>query len=116
MLKHCRECAKSLGVYLEVGAGSGVYAGLVRDSGVFDRVLAIEPAAALAADCRNIGLETLEMPIERAKPLKTDVAASFEVLEHLFSPRDFVRHMHAALAPGGLCILTTPNGLGPDVR
>lgn len=104
------------GRYAEIGAGSGLFAHLVRESGIFDRVTAVEPSASLAADCRALGLEVLERPVEDLdEDMQVDVVASFEVIEHLFSPGDFVDHMYRILAPNGLCILTTPNGLGLDV-
>lgn len=37
-----------------------------------------------------------------------DAIVSIEVIEHLYSPRQFARRAHAALRPGGLLILTTP--------
>jgi SAM-dependent methyltransferase len=40
-----------------------------------------------------------------------DVVTSFEVLEHLmFHPRSFLAAANRALAPGGLFVLSTPNG------
>jgi 2-polyprenyl-3-methyl-5-hydroxy-6-metoxy-1,4-benzoquinol methylase len=33
---------------------------------------------------------------------------SLEVVEHLYSPRDWARNMHALLEPGGLAIISTP--------
>jgi len=101
---------------VEIGAGSGVFAHLVQETRVFDRVLAVEPAASLAADCRACGLEVLECPVEQLdKNMLVNIATSFEVIEHLFSPSDFLEHIYRILAPNGLCILTTPNGLGFDV-
>ena len=37
-----------------------------------------------------------------------DVAASFEVIEHLMDPAALIRSMHQALRPGGYAALTTP--------
>jgi 2-polyprenyl-3-methyl-5-hydroxy-6-metoxy-1,4-benzoquinol methylase len=37
-----------------------------------------------------------------------DAIVSVEVIEHLYSPRDFVRRAHEALRPGGLFVVTTP--------
>jgi hypothetical protein len=41
---------------------------------------------------------------------------SFEVIEHLFSPREFVERCAAVLRPGGLLMLTCPNVRGFDVE
>lgn len=37
-----------------------------------------------------------------------DVVVSTEVIEHLYSPRDFVRQVRALLRPGGALVLSTP--------
>ena len=37
-----------------------------------------------------------------------DVVVSTEVIEHLYSPRDFVRQVRSLLRPGGALILSTP--------
>jgi 2-polyprenyl-3-methyl-5-hydroxy-6-metoxy-1,4-benzoquinol methylase len=104
---------------LEVGAGFGTFCGEVKSRDVFARVVAVEPTPDLAATCRKRGLEVLETPIEHiqlASEDRFDVVASFEVIEHLFAPRDFARHMVRVLRPGGLLILTCPNGEGFDVE
>ena len=38
-----------------------------------------------------------------------DVVVSTEVIEHLYSPRDFIRQVHALLRPGGALVLSTPH-------
>ena len=42
--------------------------------------------------------------------------ANFEVLEHLFSPFEFLEAAVGCLKPGGLLMLTCPNGQGFDVE
>jgi 2-polyprenyl-6-hydroxyphenyl methylase/3-demethylubiquinone-9 3-methyltransferase len=37
-----------------------------------------------------------------------DAIVSVEVIEHLYSPRSFIRRAYASLRPGGLFIVTTP--------
>ena len=37
-----------------------------------------------------------------------DAVVAIEVIEHLYSPRQFVQRAHAALRPGGLFVVTTP--------
>jgi SAM-dependent methyltransferase len=44
-----------------------------------------------------------------------DVVTSFETIEHLFDPRVFVRACARVVAPGGLLVLTCPNGKGFEV-
>ena len=102
---------------LEVGAGFGTFCEELRSLNIFDRLLAVEPTPSLAETCRQRGLEVIEKPIEHAdlSGLSADVVASFEVMEHLFSPGDYVRQCARLLAPGGLFIATCPNIRGFDM-
>lgn len=102
---------------LEVGAGFGIFCEEVLRLNVFKRVVAIEPTPDLAATCRNRGLEVINKPIEQVEleDAGFDVVASFEVVEHLFSPGDFVRQCGRCLRPGGLLIVTCPNAKGFDI-
>jgi SAM-dependent methyltransferase len=43
-----------------------------------------------------------------------DCVAAFEVIEHVFSPRDFVTKCRRLLRKGGLLVLTCPNVKGFD--
>jgi 2-polyprenyl-3-methyl-5-hydroxy-6-metoxy-1,4-benzoquinol methylase len=104
------------GTMLEVGAGFGLFCEELARLGVFDRIIAVEPTAGLAETCRSRGIETLEMPIERVvltEPI--DAVAAFEVIEHLFSPREFLLQCGRLMRDGGLLILTCPNVRGFDV-
>ncbi|MBC7985782.1 MAG: methyltransferase domain-containing protein, partial [Sphingomonadaceae bacterium] len=47
--------------------------------------------------------------IESAEPGAYDLVTAMEVVEHAADPRAFVAGLAAALAPGGLAILSTPN-------
>jgi 2-polyprenyl-3-methyl-5-hydroxy-6-metoxy-1,4-benzoquinol methylase len=114
----CRRHGLEGGVLLEVGAGFGTFCEEVQALGLFRRVVAVEPTPDLAATCRRKGLETLQKPIEAVdadEVGRVDVVAAFEVLEHLFSPFDFLTACRERLAPGGLVVLTCPNGKGFDV-
>jgi 2-polyprenyl-3-methyl-5-hydroxy-6-metoxy-1,4-benzoquinol methylase len=41
-----------------------------------------------------------------------DVVVAGEVIEHLDGPGSFLRGMHHLVAPGGMLVVTTPNGTG----
>jgi 2-polyprenyl-3-methyl-5-hydroxy-6-metoxy-1,4-benzoquinol methylase len=105
------------GTLLEVGAGFGTFCEEMRRLKRFTRLLAVEPTPDLASTCRKRGLEVIEARVEDIDPkqLHIDVVASFEVIEHLFAPTEFVSACHHALPPGGLIILTCPNGKGFEV-
>ncbi len=119
LLELCRKYEIHTGSILEVGAGFGTFCGEVKKRDVFTRVVAVEPTPDLAKTCRDKGLEVLEVPVESIQLEAAelfDVVASFEVIEHLFAPIDFVGHMTRLLRPGGIIMLTCPNGQGFDIE
>jgi 2-polyprenyl-3-methyl-5-hydroxy-6-metoxy-1,4-benzoquinol methylase len=100
----------------DVGAGYGTFCEEMRDVGTFERVVALEPEPHLAQTCRDKGLETIESRVEDATIDRLDAVTSFEVIEHLFAPREFVRRCAELLPPGGLFIVTCPNVRGFDIQ
>jgi SAM-dependent methyltransferase len=117
VLGYCARFGVQTGTLLEVGPGFGTFAELAKASGNFERVVAVEPTPELAAACRARGLETIERRIEDVGHAlaQVDVAVAFEVVEHLFDPSRVLRAMAGRLAPGGLLVLSCPNGLGFDI-
>lgn len=104
---------------LEVGAGFGTFCIEIQERQRFKRIVAVEPTPDLAKSCRDKGIETIELPVERIKFEASElfnVVVSFEVIEHLFSPRDFVTRMRDFLCTEGLLVLSCPNGQGFDIQ
>lgn len=119
LLELCSKYKVFTGSLLEVGAGFGTFCLEVKARNIFDRIVAVEPTPNLAETCRSRGLEVIEKPVERIKFKNSDlfdVVANFEVIEHLFSPADFIRGMNKLLKTGGLLVLTCPNGKGFDIE
>jgi 2-polyprenyl-3-methyl-5-hydroxy-6-metoxy-1,4-benzoquinol methylase len=114
----CKELGVSTETLIDVGAGNGIFCEEVKTSAVFKRVVAVEPSNALAATCRSLGIETIERPIEAVGDaiVNADVITSYETIEHLFSPIDFLTQCRYLLKPGGLLILTCPNYQGFDIQ
>ena len=122
VLDLCAQFGIPTNTLLEVGAGFGSFCHEMAKTGRFKRILAVEPTPSLAADCRRLGLEVIEQPIEeidRAALLgdggEIDVIVNFEVIEHLYSPREFLRQCADLLNPGGILVVTCPNSRGFDV-
>jgi SAM-dependent methyltransferase len=117
VLELCRRYAIDTGTLLEVGAGFGTFCEEIGKTGTFERVLAVEPTPDLAATCRARGLEVIEQPIEHVDlgDRVANVIASFETIEHLFSPRRFLERCAELLAPGGLLVVSCPSCHGFDV-
>lgn len=113
----CRRHRVETNVLLEVGAGFGTFCEEMRGLKVFREIIAVEPTPSLAKTCRERGLNVVESAFETA-PLENesaDVVAAFEVIEHLFEPRQFVARCHQLLRPNGLLVLTCPNVRGFDI-
>ena len=107
---------KEGGTLMEVGSGFGSFCDELNKTGYFKRIVAIEPTQDVAQSCRGLGLEVIEKPIEKvsADEINPDIIVSFEVVEHLFSPKDFYTNCSKLLNPGGLVVTTCPNIKGFD--
>lgn len=118
LLEICKRLGVGLDCLLEVGAGFGIFCDEVVRRRAFARTIAVEPTPGLARRCRSRGLEVIEQPIAKVDlgAATVDVMASFEVIEHLFSPREFLEQSQRLLTPGrGILVLTCPNVDGFDV-
>jgi len=102
-------------VLLDVGAGFGTFCEEVKKLAVFDKVIAVEPSHDLAETCRRKGLDVIEKPIEKVDLEEVDVITNFELIEHLYWPKDFLLACGETLPRGGLLVLTTPNIKGFDL-
>jgi len=105
------------GRLIEVGPGFGTFAALAAQSAAFDEVVVVEPTPELAAACRERGVSVVEKRIEDVgdELAPADALVAFEVIEHLFWPRDFINQARRLIRPDGLLILTCPNGAGFDI-
>lgn len=117
MMDICRQHAVKTDVLLEVGAGFGTFCEEARAVGGFKQILAVEPTPHLAETCRQRGLTVFETPVEKLDLAEesVDVIASFETVEHLYCPRNFLVACRRYLRPGGLIVLSVPNYYGFDI-
>lgn len=113
----CRRYGVRRDTLVEIGAGFGTFCEEVGRTGFFSRVLGVEPTPDLAQTCRQRGIEVIEKPVEQVffDDDTVSVIAAFEVIEHLFCPRDFLKKCHQMLSRGGVLILTCPNVKGFDI-
>lgn len=119
LLDICARYQIPTGALLEVGSGFGTFCAELNARGVFQRVVGVEPTPDLANTCRSRGIEIIESPIEHVRADAVgqfDVVANFEVIEHLFNPGEFLAHMVRLIRPGGVLMLTCPNGQGFDIE
>lgn len=106
------------GSFIDIGAGYGIFLEEVAALGKFKRVSGIEPGPALAEVCRGKGFEIVMKPVEAVKPAEcqADWMTAFEVLEHVFSPVEFLTAAGNLLKPGGSLLLTTLTVSGFDIQ
>lgn len=118
LMQACRKFGVGDGMLFEVGAGFGTFAECVRDLALFKHIVLVEPTPDLAQTCRDKGFEVLQQPVEHIdlSLYQADVVANFEVIEHLFSPIDFLQACFRLLRPGGLIMLSCPNSRGFDTE
>lgn len=112
----CRKYDLKNVTMMEVGAGYGTFCDEARTSGFFKDVIAVEPTKAGAESCRKKKIPVLEEQIENVSlgNETIDIIASFEVIEHLFSPRELLVNCSRLLRKGGLIVLSCPNIMGFD--
>lgn len=118
VLEYCKKYQVNQNSLLEVGAAFGTFCTEMKSRNFFEKVIGIEPTPNLAQTCREKGIDIIEKPIEQVHfkdDEKFDVVVNFEVIEHLFSPKDFIVKCKNLLKKGGLFIVTCPNGKGFDI-
>jgi SAM-dependent methyltransferase len=95
---------------LEVGCGAGFFLKAAQRAGW--QVEGIE----LSEEASRFAVDRLQLPIRRERaetapipPASFDVAAMFDVIEHLFDPAAVLAAIARALMPGGTLVISTPN-------
>lgn len=110
LVEVCKGAGLEGGGLIEIGASQGFFCEEVRDLEYFDRIVGIEPTPDQARICRGKGFEVYEETYETARiDFKANAIASFETIEHLFSPAEFMSWAFERLNPGGFLMLTCPN-------
>jgi len=113
----CSRYRVKMDTIMEIGAGFGTFCEEILRMNIFKHIVAVEPTPDLANTCRSKGLEVIESSLEQLnlKRHKADVIASFEVIEHIFSPREFLLRCASLLTDGGLLVVTCPNVKGFEI-
>lgn len=106
---------------VDVGAGAGIMIEELRTFGINAKFQAIEPTPELAAVCRSLDIETYEGFSDAASKddfmrEKSSLVISFEVIEHVTSPKAFLNDLSALAAPGGYILFTGLCRSGFDIQ
>jgi 2-polyprenyl-3-methyl-5-hydroxy-6-metoxy-1,4-benzoquinol methylase len=92
----------------EVGSGNGNVAIPLTKEGI--EVIALEPILSGAQITANFGVITINGTLESIKDLNLTFSTigTFDVLEHIENPQDFINKIRIKLESGGILILTVP--------
>lgn len=96
---------------LEVGVGEGYFLKAAKVCGHYTEGVELNPKAALRS--KEQGFEIHQMELEQLKKQtyrRFDAICSFQVLEHVPNPREFIENMISLLRPTGKLIISVPNG------
>tara|TARA_X000000950_G_scaffold266267_1_gene341554 strand:- start:94 stop:1074 length:981 start_codon:yes stop_codon:yes gene_type:complete len=104
---------------IDIGGGYGIFSEEMEILTNLKSVV-IEPGPRLAQICRDKNLVVVEKFLESVTsidlPRGRKVFVSFELFEHLHSPKLFLKCLHNLMEPGDLFIFTTLSGTGVDIR
>jgi SAM-dependent methyltransferase len=95
---------------IDVGAGYGIFLDEWRNRLPDTHMLAIEPSASLAEECRVKGFEVVENIVEQVGENYNDFAdllVCFEVLEHIHDPMAFMKSLIRLVRPDGIVFVST---------
>ena len=104
---------------IDIGGGFGIFSEEMQK--IYNRpVTIIEPGPKLAEACRKKGLKVVEKFLENVSsnelPDNQRCFVSFELFEHLYSPKTFLHHLYNLMNPSDLFIFTTLSGTGLDIQ
>lgn len=95
-------------IVADIGCGGGSFLDFL--SGAADEIIAIEPSAKYRVSLAEKGYKTYAYAKEAYDEFfgKVGVITSFDVIEHVDSPSDFIKEVYELLKTGGKAIVGTP--------
>jgi len=97
------------GRLLDVGCSYGAFLTVARSRGFDASGVELSPDTAALARAKGFEVFVGSLFDARFPDASFDVVHAGDVIEHLADPRGFVREIRRILAPGGLCVVATPN-------
>lgn len=99
---------------LDVGSGGGLFLRVVSRLGAIAK--GVEPSSIAADQSQRAGLDVFNGTLEQFSETTTerfDIITANHVVEHVPSPIETLTAMRKLLAPGGLILISVPNGAYP---
>lgn len=102
----------------DVGAGHGLLLDEFAKLWTQAHMMAVEPGQESAKVCRDKGYEVIEAMVEESEGAGqvADLVTCFEVIEHVFDPKEFVTALCHLVRQGGYCLVTGLGGDGFDIQ
>ena len=110
LIQHCESHGHKVNRLIDVGAGFGIFLDEWRRADPECHLVAVEPSASLAGECRAKGFDVVESIAEQVGAEYRDFAdmvVCFEVLEHTYEPLDFLNSLCRLVKPGGMVFIST---------
>jgi len=109
LLELCETTNLSVSKLIDVGAGYGIFLDEWRKVSPNTELIAVEPSASLAKECRHKNLTVVESLAENVAGYDdyADLVVCFEVLEHVDSPLEFIAVLKRMVKPGGYLFIST---------
>lgn len=104
--------------FADIGSGYGIFLEEISKLSIFEHLVGIEPAPNMASVCRERGFEVIEKSAEDLQEgdALVDVASCFEVLEHVYSPKEFLQGIRSILKKNGILVFSTLTISGFDLQ
>ncbi len=116
-LKHIIENSKNQKKLLvDLGAGNGNFSKAVQEAKIFEKVLATDISDECILSCEKQGLKTKKCTVNEFSKNSIDCITFNDLMEHLFSPFEFLNLCFEKLKQNGILMLSTPNGEGFDFK
>jgi SAM-dependent methyltransferase len=101
---------------VDVGAGSGAFALVLKRQKYFREVLALDFSKACIEQCKKIGLYSKLGSVELLEDNSVDLLTMNDLIEHLSYPKSFLEKCFNVLRKSGFISIACPNGEGFDFK
>ncbi|MCC5910850.1 MAG: class I SAM-dependent methyltransferase [Clostridiaceae bacterium] len=108
--------ASKCGVAIDVGAGSGAFALALKDTEVFEDVIALDLSEDCVNTCKKSGLTGVKGVINDMDDNYAELICMNDLIEHVYDPLELVLECRRVIKEGGYLQIATPNGEGFDFR